>query len=209
MPIPRIVDCESKIDHANAPLIVDDQVVGLDVAMDESRGVRRREAAGGIGEHARDLAPGSGLGGPASHRLATDELHREEHAAAPRPDVVDRDDMGMRQARQGAALAQRAGVTLGVGVADDLERDCSTEVGVIGLEHVTHGARATHRAHDVAADRRADRDPLVARGVGHLAPGAHRRGDLSTARFAALHVPDDADGEFGRAAADVAHDVLG
>ena len=48
---------EPEVDDARPPVVGDDHVLGLEIAMDEPRRVRRREPAPGLEEHLEDLAP--------------------------------------------------------------------------------------------------------------------------------------------------------
>ncbi len=46
---------QAEVDHADPAVAADQDVVGLDVAVDKARRVRRRQAARRLGEHGRDL----------------------------------------------------------------------------------------------------------------------------------------------------------
>src|SRR5262245_55924201 len=50
---------ETKVRHARATVLADQHVLRLEVAMDETRGVGRREAGAGLQQHVDDLPPAS------------------------------------------------------------------------------------------------------------------------------------------------------
>ena len=100
---------DAEIDDARPAVLVEQDVVGLEVAVHEAGGVRGREAAPRRDEDVEDLAPRAGLvGEPALDRPARDELHRQEHLVLEHADVVHGDDVRVRQARHRLRLAQQA-----------------------------------------------------------------------------------------------------
>ena len=105
---------EPEVHDAHGAVAPDHDVLGLEVAVDDAGGVRGRQPAPGGDEHVQDLAPAARLRAqPLVDGLALDELHRDEDAIVDRAGVVDGDDVRVRQARDGARLAQQARAALG------------------------------------------------------------------------------------------------
>ena len=108
---------------------------------------------------------GRRLSGDRPERVALDELHGDEDLLFPLADVVNRDDVRMRDPRHRPYLAHQARLRLLRPFAqrelgpDDLDRDIAIELRV---------ARAVHHAHPTAADRL---DDLVAPDA---LPSSHR-----------------------------------
>ena len=99
---------QPEVEHAHAPVGAEDQVGRLEVAVHEADLVRRGQAAPGVAEDVQHLAPRRPLALiQASPVSPCDQLHRQEHAAVDAADVVDGDDVGMRQLRQRLRLAQQ------------------------------------------------------------------------------------------------------
>ena len=68
---------QPEVGHPHTAVAVDEDVVGLEVAMDEARVVRRLQPAGGGDEDVEHLLDGAGpLAQPAPQRAALDQLHR-------------------------------------------------------------------------------------------------------------------------------------
>ena len=100
---------DAEVDDARPALLVEQHVVGLEVAVDEPGRVRGGEPAPGRDEHVDDLAPGSRLGGePALDRPARDELHRQEDLVLEHADVVHGDDVRVLEPGDRLRLAQQA-----------------------------------------------------------------------------------------------------
>ena len=92
-------------------------------------------------------------------RLALDELHRDEVAAAGRADLVHGDDVGMREPRHRARLAQQALASLVVAAVglQDLERDAPLEIGIERGVDDAHAADAELALEAIAAERSRER----------------------------------------------------
>src|SRR6185437_1255501 len=82
----------------------------LDVAVDETLGVRCRQPSRGVEVGGEDRAPPrpGALPAPALERLALHELHRDEDFAPVLADVVDLHHVWMRQLPESARLANEA-----------------------------------------------------------------------------------------------------
>jgi hypothetical protein len=172
---------EPEVDDAGATVAPDQHVVGLEVAMDEVRAVRGGEPAAGLDEHREQLGDAAAAP-PPRQRVAVDELHRDEQLVGGGADVVDRDDVGVREPGDRLGLAQHAGTALGAEaiawlVEDDLDGDLAVELGIVGGVHDAHPARAEHVEHEVAADGRATRE-LVPFSRHLRAAADHRVGEL-------------------------------
>ena len=120
-----------------------------------------------------DLAPGARLRlRPVSGGVPLDELHRDEDLVFERADVVDDDDVRVRQARDRLRLAQRPLPPLGqrhAGArldAQQLDRDLAVQLRIVRRVDLAHPAAPDQPQHDVAADARAARErclPVIQR----------------------------------------------
>ena len=105
----RAVAGQAEVDDPDGAVVRDHDVLGLEVAVDDAGGVRGRQAPAGGEEDRANLRPGAGLAAqPRRQRLTFDELHRDEDAVVDRADVVDHDDVGVREARDRLGLLQHA-----------------------------------------------------------------------------------------------------
>ena len=150
---------EAEVDHADPAVVADEHVVGLEVAVGDAGGVGGLEAAAGGEELAQDLAPAHRprqlrrVAEPAGQGLAANQLHRDEQPAVVGAGLVDLDDVGMRDLRQGLGLAQQALVALDLGAAaHELERDLAVELVVVGGVDLAHRAGAEWLEQDEPTD---------------------------------------------------------
>ena len=111
----RILPGEAEVEDLDAPVVEEEQVLGLDVAVHDALLVRRGEALrharrvlGGLAHAERPLAQ------PRAHRLALEQLRHHEEPLALLPGVVDRDDVGVRERRDRLRLGLEAGERVGV-----------------------------------------------------------------------------------------------
>ena len=160
--------------------------------MHQARVVRRQQAAARLREGVEDGAGVARAIEPRAQRLALDELHGDEQAHLAGADVVDGDDVGVRQPRQRLRLALQARAhrrrVVGAIGAQHLERDGAVELRIVRAVDHAHAALAEELQHPIAAElgpRRQDRHlgarAAVGRGV------ARRRQRLqSTATARAL-----------------------
>ena len=146
---------EPEVEHHDAPVVIDDHVVGLEVAMDELGRMRGGESLPRVDHHVDDLLPRALLLlHPLSQRDAVDVLHRDEDAPLPRADVVHGDDVGMRESSDRLRLAHESVArTLAANPrVQQLERDLAIELRIVrGIDH-PHAADTELVEHDVAID---------------------------------------------------------
>jgi hypothetical protein len=104
--------CQPEVGDSHAPVIADEDVVRLEVAVNEARRVRGGEALARLAHHPHDLARRSQpRREPVAQRAPLDELHGEVHLVVEHTDVVHGDHVGVRELgeRLGLALQTRLG----------------------------------------------------------------------------------------------------
>jgi hypothetical protein len=91
--------------------------------------------------------------------VAFDELHRQIRDAGRFADVMNGDDVGMRQHRGGSRfeLEPPARVVVGQVGRKDLERNRAAESGIARRVHLAHPAGADLGEHFVASEARRSR----------------------------------------------------
>src|SRR5262249_13487578 len=169
---------QAEIGDADAPVLADEDVVGLEIAMHQPGAVRGRQPVAGAAGDVEDLFRAAALlGEPAPQRAAVDVLHGDDEVVAVVADLVDRDDVGMGQARHRHGLAQHAVVALALAPPRaKLQRRQSVELDVAGAVHDAHPAGADGlldaigALHDVAGGE--------ARHLGRGRTGVRRRAHL-------------------------------
>jgi hypothetical protein len=93
-----------------------EEVLGLEVAVDDALGVGGLEAAGGLEGVAEDLLSGGGAAGDElAQRIALEELGDDVGSAVVGPRVVDGENVGVVQGGDGAGLALEESEARGVG----------------------------------------------------------------------------------------------
>ena len=98
---------EPEVEHAHAPVLPDEHVRRLEVAVHEPGAVRGREpfARGDRGAHDLGARPPL-LVRPRAERPPLDELGREEHVVLERADVEHREHVRVREPRERLRFAQ-------------------------------------------------------------------------------------------------------
>ncbi len=147
--------------------------------------VRVGERAGGVGADARHEDGRDGLGGRVLDQLAgvhaVDELHRDEEALLELPELVDVDDVRVREPRRVARLVEEhldELARVGEVREDALHRDAPVEALDAALpreEHLGHAAAREPLAEHVLTKRNAG-------GRGHGRPRAYRSRSLQPER---------------------------
>src|SRR5262249_33783583 len=123
------------------------EVARLDVAVDEPALVGRRETGSDLTPPSQDR-PQRGARvvlQPDTERLTFKQWHGEERCRAWFINVVDRDNMVVRDRRHGPPLAQEAGTGIRLlcqARTKELQRDRPAQSFIYGLEHQPHGAGA-------------------------------------------------------------------
>ena len=164
---PRARPREAEVGHQDTPVVTDQDVLRLEVAVNESRVVRGCEpATGGNEDSTDDLAESpSPRCEPLRERRPIDELHGEKDAVVERPDVVHGDDVGVGEPGHGLRFAQKTTTTVGVVRRavrqEELDRDRAVELRIVCGVDDAGGAAAEHVAYLVAPHVRSRR-PRIA-----------------------------------------------
>jgi hypothetical protein len=147
---------EAEIEQLHVAVAPEDDVVGLDVAVCDARGVRGGER---LGHLRRDVDAFEQRERPRvearAKRLTLDILGHDVVRAVGLPDVEDREDVRVVQGGGGAGLCLEAPHAVGIhdeGQRQELERDAATEARVGGEIDLAHPARAEQREDAVGAD---------------------------------------------------------
>ena len=136
----------------------DHDVVGLEIAMHEPDRMGRCDSAPGRTHHRQDLLPTSRrLLGPRTERLPLDEFHRHEDPRLVLTDVVNRDNLGVRELGQQLGFAQQTSMRVRVQrrsivAPQQLDRDFAIELGIVGGIHHTHSTGAELAEDHIATD---------------------------------------------------------
>jgi hypothetical protein len=137
---------EPEVEHLDGAALVDDDVRGLDVAVDDAVAVRLAERLGRLardldGARNREPRPGQNV----AERLPRDQLHHDEGLAfRGLAEVVDGGDVRVAELGDGACLSQEAGavVVLVLPRVRNLDGDAAAEQGVLGHVDHTHASLA-------------------------------------------------------------------
>lgn len=131
--------CEPEVEDLGVAALRDEDVGGLDIAMNDALAVRRVERVGDLHAQIADLTRRQRLGGDEMlERLPLQPLHDHEVPAVVGADVVDGADVRVVQRRGGARLALKALDRLRIGgqfLRKDLQRDTAAETGIFGFIH--------------------------------------------------------------------------
>ena len=139
----------------------DQDVLGLDVAVQDAGVVRRGEPIGDTGQQLDGLAPAALRSSrPIPERAAVDELGDQILPALELARVVHRDDVRVIERRGGLGFALEAAARGRVGelVGKKLDRDRPIEFGIERPIDHTHAAGAERRLHLVHAEPKAGQD---------------------------------------------------
>ena len=149
-----------EIENLGGAALADENVGGLDVAVDNAFAVRGIESICDLDGELEKLLKGNRSGlQPLLERLPGQEFHGDEVLAFFFADVVDRADIGMVQRRGGAGFAAKAFERLGIAsevVRKEFEGDVAAEADVFGFINHAHSATAEFFQDAVMADGFAD-----------------------------------------------------
>jgi hypothetical protein len=139
------IDHEPEVGDPRPPVLADQHVVGLEVAVHEALGVGRRQPAPGLHEHRKDLRPPASRRQPAAQRAAGHVLHRDVNLLRRRAHVVHRDHVRVHQRRHRPGLAQQQlRVALARAAQAQLERHLPVQRLVPRQVHHPHAAAPEH-----------------------------------------------------------------
>ena len=140
---------EAEVEDLEAAFLRDPEVLGLQVAMDNTFLVGRREALGHLDRELRRLAGRQGAAlEPRAQRLALEELHHDVERLSLRREIVDAEDVRMVQRGHGLGLALESGQRVAVlreVLGQHLHRHETIQPGVLGLKDLAHPARTERR----------------------------------------------------------------
>ncbi len=138
----------------------DEDVRGLDVAMNDAFGVSSIESVGDLnGECKKSVVFQGAPGHHVLEREAVEKFHRDEALAVVLADFVDGADVGVVQRGSGAGFAAKAFESLRIlrnVFGEEFERDKATEGGVFGLVNNAHPAAAQFFDDAIVRDGLAD-----------------------------------------------------
>ena len=144
---------DAEVGHARAALVIDQDVVGLEVAVDDPAGMREPHAGQNLADDLDRLGGREASLDQVLERGALDVLHRDPVAALVLAAVVDGDDVRVLKAGGGLRLAAETLDELLVGseaLVEELQGDLTPEHLVVGRPDVGHAARAD-AAHQAVA----------------------------------------------------------
>ena len=136
---------DAEVRHPRAALGVDEDVVGLQVAMDDAALMREADTGEDLPDDLHRLGRRQPALDQVLERCAIDVLHRDPVAALVLAAVVDRDDVRVLEAGRGLRLAAESLDELLVGaeaLMKELEGDSASQHLVVGRPHVRHPAGA-------------------------------------------------------------------
>lgn len=147
---------KTKVHHdrpPRSPRGLDHDVVGLEIPVHQSLGVRRRETSARLHEQRHDGRPRTCfVVEPPGQGLATNELHRDVDSRTVGPHIVHSDHVGVRHPGHGLSLTQQlvgaAGIA-GVG-QQELERQLAIELGIVRCVHDPHPSCAEPPEHEIS-----------------------------------------------------------
>src|SRR5688572_14528407 len=135
--------------------------------MHDTDGVRCAEPARCVLDQLRRAPPRQRLIAELRRRAAAHVLHDEIRYRRVEAELVDLHDVRMRERRHGHRFPTEAAIRVGVAVMQDLERDGSTEIAILGEIDTSHAA---------GAERPRDREAPELLRLGELRYEAMQRG---------------------------------
>ena len=149
---------EAEVEDLDPAVVRDEDVVGLEVAVDDPLVVSGGKAAGDLQRVVEGLADRKRSALEADLQgVAFEQLRDDVGGAVVRADIVDGEDVRVVQGAGGAGLLLEAAELLGIGdlLGENLDRDLALQAGVTGAVDLTHRPRG-EQPHDlVRAESRA------------------------------------------------------
>ena len=137
---------QAEVQDLHPAVVGQEDVLGLEVAVDDALVVGGGQAAGDLAAVLGGLARGQrALEQAVAQGLALEQLGHQEGRALLAAEIVDRQDVGVREGGDGLGLALEPGQARGVVgqvAGQDLDRHVALEVGVAGREDLAHAAGA-------------------------------------------------------------------
>ena len=138
---------DAEVGDVHLAVVVEQEVAGLHVSMDDAGGVRGVQSAGGLVEPGdRRVVRHSSFAKPIRQRAAAEVLHDDERRPVGLADIEDRHHIGMgkRGGGQGFAREARAEVVVRrVAVGQHLDGDDAAQHRVRCAVDIGHAPRAT------------------------------------------------------------------
>ena len=151
---------QAEVEQLGLAALGHEDVGGLDVPVHDAARVRGLEGVGDLDAEIEQRVELEGSRGEAvAQRLAFEQLHGDEGPPVVLVDVVDRADVGVLERGGGARLALQPLEGLRVArqlLGQELQRDASAELQVLGLVDDAHAAAAQLREHAVVRDGLSD-----------------------------------------------------
>ena len=150
---------EAEVEDLDRAVFGEEQVLGFQIAVDDDLLVRggqpQGDPPGDLGGAAeRDRAPVE----PLPQCLALQKLHDRESDSRLAAEIVDRENVRVRQGGDRAGLVLKAGEGQGVGgrrLGEDFDRDVARKLEIPGPVDLAHSARADTRHDLVGSEARA------------------------------------------------------
>ncbi len=147
---------DAEIQDLGPPVALQEQVLGLEIAVHDAAGVGGGQRLGDGDANLDGLARGEGSAAQTLAKgLPIEELRHDVRLAVGGPDVVDADDVGVRQLARGLGFDLEAAQTLRIGRQarrQRLDRHVAPEPGVARAVHLSHAAGAEEAEHFVGAE---------------------------------------------------------
>ncbi len=149
--------CDSEVENCRAALSVDQNVRGLEIAMDDTLRMRGAKAVGDLrGNSNHPLDRQAAAFDQRRHRAADDQLHRDVRLAVDLPRFENRADIRMPERGGGTCLAKHPvglGDVAGFGL-EHLDRDVALQLGVERQVNLAHTAGAKPSLDAIPTERR-------------------------------------------------------
>src|ERR1700738_763882 len=136
---------QPKVEQLNIAVSPDHDVLRLDIAMDDARGVGSRQRAAGLDCDFQDFCQLHPLTDVSAKGISIDKLSRDETRSARLANLVDGEDMRMIQSRSGSGFLHESPQSMfvrGELLGEDFDRNRSTQFRIKSEIDFTHPARA-------------------------------------------------------------------